>query len=65
MNFRTGRRSCELRHHLMGMPPRKRIALFLDGTWNTAGDANVRRLKSLCAAESSDGIRLLKEWFAR
>lgn len=32
------------------MPDKKRIALFLDGTWNTVNDnTNVWRLKSLCA----------------
>ncbi|WP_316233762.1 DUF2235 domain-containing protein [Bradyrhizobium sp. SZCCHNPS2010] len=34
----------------------KRIAVFLDGTWNTLADnTNVWRLKSLCARQSSDG----------
>lgn len=37
--------------------PKKRIALFLDGTWNTVNDnTNVWRLKSLCAPESTDGL---------
>ncbi len=37
--------------------PRKRLALFLDGTWNTVGDnTNVWRLKSLCAGRSADGL---------
>src|SRR6266404_5998389 len=32
------------------MPGNKRIALFLDGTWNTVNDnTNVWRMKSLCA----------------
>lgn len=32
--------------------PHKRIALFLDGTWNTAkDDTNVWRMKSLCASD--------------
>jgi uncharacterized protein (DUF2235 family) len=32
------------------MADKKRIALFLDGTWNTVNDnTNVWRLKSLCA----------------
>jgi uncharacterized protein (DUF2235 family) len=36
-------------------PARKRIALFLDGTWNTLSDnTNVWRLKSLCAPISVD-----------
>ena len=34
------------------MPGSKRIALFLDGTWNTVDDnTNVWRLKSLCASD--------------
>lgn len=38
-------------------PPHKRIALFLDGTWNTVGDnTNVWRLKALCADKGSDGL---------
>lgn len=41
-------------------PDRKRIALFLDGTWNTVGDnTNVWRLKALCATRSADGARQL------
>jgi uncharacterized protein (DUF2235 family) len=36
---------------------RKRIAIFLDGTWNDTGDnTNVWRLKSLCANYSQDGL---------
>src|ERR1700687_1100578 len=36
--------------------PKKRLALFLDGTWNSIGDnTNVWRLKSLCSSLSSDG----------
>jgi uncharacterized protein (DUF2235 family) len=36
-------------------PDNKRLALFLDGTWNTvSSNTNVWRLKSLCAAKSSD-----------
>lgn len=39
-------------------PARKRLALFLDGTWNTVGDnTNVWRLKALCADRSTDGLR--------
>ncbi len=35
----------------------KRIALFLDGTWNTVNDnTNVWRLKALCAPISADGL---------
>ena len=34
----------------------KRLAVFLDGTWNVVGDdTNVWRLKSLCAPASVDG----------
>ncbi|SEP41151.1 Uncharacterized protein, PA2063/DUF2235 family [Methylobacterium sp. ap11] len=39
-------------------PGRKRVALFLDGTWNTVGDnTNVWRLKALCAERGADGTR--------
>jgi uncharacterized protein (DUF2235 family) len=35
---------------------RKRLALFLDGTWNAVGtNTNVWRLRSLCAEKSHDG----------
>jgi uncharacterized protein (DUF2235 family) len=38
----------------------KRLAVFLDGTWNVVGDnTNVWRLKSLCAPASADGTRQL------
>lgn len=38
-------------------PPKKRLALFLDGTWNAVGDnTNVWRLKSLCSETSADGL---------
>lgn len=34
----------------------KRLAVFLDGTWNAVGDnTNVWRLRSLCAPHGSDG----------
>jgi uncharacterized protein (DUF2235 family) len=34
----------------------KRVAVFLDGTWNTLSDnTNVWRMKSLCATKSTDG----------
>jgi uncharacterized protein (DUF2235 family) len=37
-------------------PPKKRLALFLDGTWNTVDtNTNVWRLKSLCSTKSADG----------
>jgi uncharacterized protein (DUF2235 family) len=36
---------------------KKRIALFLDGTWNKVFDnTNVWRLKSLCARQGPDGV---------
>jgi uncharacterized protein (DUF2235 family) len=36
-------------------PSKKRLALFLDGTWNAVDDnTNVWRLKSLCSARSDD-----------
>jgi uncharacterized protein (DUF2235 family) len=39
-------------------PGGKRIALFLDGTWNTIRDnTNVWRLRALCAERSADGAR--------
>ena len=38
----------------------KRLAIFLDGTWNSVGDnTNVWRLKSLCSAQSDDGAQQL------
>ena len=38
-------------------PERKRLALFLDGTWNTLDDnTNVWRLKALCAQRGTDGV---------
>ncbi|WP_031355783.1 DUF2235 domain-containing protein [Mesorhizobium sp. LSJC265A00] len=41
----------------MPQPPRKRIAMFLDGTWNTVADnTNVWRLHALCAKTSADGL---------
>ena len=48
---------------MVNIPPaevvltKKRIAVLLDGTWNTVHDiTNVWRLKSLLAAEGRDGI---------
>jgi len=39
-------------------PPKKRVAVFLDGTWNTVNDnTNVWRLKSLLAPAGNDGLR--------
>jgi uncharacterized protein (DUF2235 family) len=41
-------------------PSKKRIALFLDGTWNTVRDnTNVWRLKALCKSTSGDGAPLI------
>ena len=38
-------------------PQGKRLAVFLDGTWNAVGDnTNVWRLKSLCAPKDSKGV---------
>ena len=43
-----------------GPPMRKRIAVFLDGTWNTVNDnTNVWRLKSLLAPEGRDSVEQL------
>jgi uncharacterized protein (DUF2235 family) len=43
-----------------GMPPQKRLALFLDGTWNTVDDnTNVWRLKCLCAARDAEDVNQL------
>ena len=37
---------------------KKRVAVFLDGTWNTVNDnTNVWRLKSLLAGAGTDGLR--------
>jgi uncharacterized protein (DUF2235 family) len=39
-------------------PGGKRIALFLDGTWNTVSDnTNIWRMRALCAETSIDGAR--------
>ncbi len=41
-------------------PAKKRVAVFLDGTWNTVNDnTNVWRLKSLLGPESKDGLEQL------
>jgi uncharacterized protein (DUF2235 family) len=41
-------------------PSKKRLALFLDGTWNAVDDnTNVWRLKSLCSARSDDEVNQL------
>jgi uncharacterized protein (DUF2235 family) len=45
---------------IVSAPPKKRLAIFLDGTWNTVGDnTNVWRLKSLCAPKSADNTTQL------
>jgi len=42
------------------VPPQKRLAVFLDGTWNTVNDnTNVWRLKSLLAPKGPDGVEQL------
>jgi uncharacterized protein (DUF2235 family) len=39
------------------VPPQKRLAVFLDGTWNTVNDnTNVWRLKSLLAPTDPNGV---------
>lgn len=41
--------------------PRKRLTLFLDGTWNNVGtNTNVWRLRCLCADTSADGASQLR-----
>jgi uncharacterized protein (DUF2235 family) len=46
-------------------PQRERIAVFLDGTWNTVNDnTNVWRLKSLLAPRSKDGLEQLPYYSA-
>lgn len=49
----------KVRNRTLAMRPGgKRIALFLDGTWNTVRDnTNVWRLRALCAEKSADGAR--------
>src|SRR5262245_27213886 len=43
---------------LQAVLPKKRVAVFLDGTWNTVNDnTNVWRLKSLLAPLANDGTR--------
>ena len=43
--------------NLADKPRKKRLAIFLDGTWNAVGDnTNVWRLKSLCAPQDSSGV---------
>jgi hypothetical protein len=41
-------------------PAKKRVAVFLDGTWNAVNDnTNVWRLKSLLASAGRDGLQQL------
>src|SRR5207237_546561 len=41
-------------------PGKKRLALFLDGTWQVVADnTNVWRMKSLCAPRGADGLAQL------
>src|SRR5437660_4542021 len=41
-------------------PEKKRLALFLDGTWHAVADnTNVWRMKSLCAPRGADGLAQL------
>ncbi|XFF02350.1 DUF2235 domain-containing protein (plasmid) [Bradyrhizobium guangxiense] len=43
---------------LAGEQPKKRTALFLDGTWNTTNDnTNVWRLRALAAPVGADQVR--------
>jgi uncharacterized protein (DUF2235 family) len=45
---------------LANKPAKKRLAVFLDGTWNAVGDnTNVWRLKSLCASKDADNLAQL------
>jgi uncharacterized protein (DUF2235 family) len=45
---------------ISGAPEKKRLALFLDGTWNVVADnTNVWRMKSLCAPRGADGLTQL------
>jgi uncharacterized protein (DUF2235 family) len=46
-------------------PAKKRVAVFLDGTWNTTNDdTNVWRLKALCASKSNDGLQQISFYSA-
>lgn len=43
--------------------PRQRLAVFLDGTWNTQDDnTNVWRMKLMCATHSADGVPQLSHY---
>jgi uncharacterized protein (DUF2235 family) len=45
---------------IVATPPKRRLAVFLDGTWNAVeSNTNVWRMKSLCAARSADGTEQL------
>ena len=44
-------------------PSPKRLAVFLDGTWNwIANNTNVWRMKSLCANANTEGIKQLTNY---
>jgi uncharacterized protein (DUF2235 family) len=48
------------KNDLIAPSPKKRLAVFLDGTWNTVNDnTNVWRLKSLLAPKGKDAIEQL------
>jgi hypothetical protein len=48
------------KNDLLGPSPRKRLAGFLDGTWNTINhNTNVWRLKSLLATKGDDAVEQL------
>jgi uncharacterized protein (DUF2235 family) len=52
-------RKCQT-HQALQECPQKRLALFLDGTWNTVDDnTNVWRLKCLCAARDAEDVNQL------
>lgn len=43
------------------LSPKKKLAIFLDGTWNAVGtNTNVWRLRSLCADKDADGLQQLR-----
>lgn len=45
----------------VGAPSFKRLAVFLDGTWNSVGtNTNVWRLRCLCADQDANGMRQLR-----
>lgn len=45
---------------ISAVPKKKRLAIFLDGTWNdTSDNTNVWRLKALCSQKSADDVQQL------